>query len=160
MKIVIMVKWTCSMKACSGPCKFELRWVTCKLFVLISIPPFDKNSLEEIHSHKNQNWNLTQEWFEQVTMSACPQAENKSISRLKVELKINLYKHPPPATCHMFPCSHACQSIAEVTNINRAHGALYAPTTMGFSISLHSSKPCHKSLQNRERLGPSILWIC
>ncbi len=90
-------------------------------------------------------------------MSACPQAENKSTYRLKVELKINLYKHPPPATCHMFPCSQACQSIAEVTNINRAHGVLYAPTTIGVAISLHCLKPCHKSLQNQERLAPSIL---
>ncbi len=111
MKIVIMVKWTCSIEACSVPCTFQLRWLTCKLFVFIIIPPFDKNSLEEIHSHKNQNWNITQEWFERVTMSACPQAENKSTSRLTVELKINLYKHPPPATCHMSPCSHACQSM-------------------------------------------------
>ncbi len=81
-------------------------------------------------------------------MSACPQAENKSNSRLKVELKRNLHKHPLPTTCHMFPCAQACQSIAEVTNINRAHGALYAPTTIGVAISLHCPKPCDKSLQN------------
>ncbi len=90
-------------------------------------------------------------------MSACPQAENKSTSRLKVQFKINLYKHPPPATGHMFPYSHACRSIAEVTNINGAHGALYAPTMIGVAISLHCPKPRHKSLQNRERLAPSIL---
>ncbi len=90
-------------------------------------------------------------------MSACPQAENKSTSRLKVQFKINLYKHPPPATCHMSPCSHAYRSIAEATNINRAHGAWYAPTMIGVAISLHCPKPCHKSLQNQKCLAPSIL---
>ncbi len=89
-------------------------------------------------------------------MSGCPQAEKKSTSRLKVELKRNLHNDPLPATCHMFPCSQACQSIAEVTNINRAHGALYAPTTIGVAIPFDCPKPCHKSLQNQECLGPSM----
>ncbi len=52
---------------------------------------------------------------------------------------------------------HACRSIAEVTNINRAHGAWYAPTMIGVANSLHCPKSCHKSLQNRGRLASSIL---